>query len=123
MIPVHQRLLCSDHIKLSAHWRQQHFRPDKALPKDVNSNALRLPTPHRPFRRALVDFLISCMCLGIPYIFFQRAQHHRVDEESGLRSAAPMLVVGACTCLIVSLFLPLHLFSYTKFLRGRLRLC
>lgn len=25
-----------------------------------------------------------------------------MDEESGLRNAAPMLVVGACTCLIVS---------------------
>ncbi|RDB19890.1 hypothetical protein Hypma_013085 [Hypsizygus marmoreus] len=88
-----------------AHWRQQYFRPNKPLPTDVSSNDLRLPKYRRPFRRALVDFVVSCLCLGIPYIFFERTRSHRLDEESGLRNPAPMLVVGACTCLIAAIVL------------------
>jgi len=46
------------------------------------------------------------MCLGIPYMFLERTQHQcLLDEESGLRSIAPMFVVGACTCLIAAILL------------------
>ncbi|TFK33262.1 hypothetical protein BDQ12DRAFT_727898 [Crucibulum laeve] len=84
-------------------WRQAHFRPSKPLPKDVVANTSGLPTQHRPFRRAVFDILISCLCLGIPYIFFERTQYHRMDEEGGLRSAGPLFMIGACTCLVVRL--------------------
>ena len=90
---------------ISAHWRQTYFRPNKALPANAGSNPSRLPTlPRKPFRRALLDVLVSCLFLGIPYIFFERVRlSSRVDEESGLRNATPTLVIGACTCLVVSL--------------------
>ena len=63
-----------------------------------------MPIQRRPFRRAIFDFLVSCLCLGIPYLFLERGRHSsRIDEESGmLRSASPMVIIGACTCLVVS---------------------
>jgi hypothetical protein len=45
---------------------------------------------------------VGFICLGIPYLFVDRAHHHQVDEEGGLHSAGPMLVIGACSCLAVS---------------------
>ena len=87
-----------------AHWRQTYFRPNKPLPANAGSNSSRLPmAPRKPFRRAIVDFVVSCLFLGIPYIFYERTRlSSRIDEESGLRNATPTLVIGACTCLVVS---------------------
>ncbi|KAF8886964.1 hypothetical protein BD779DRAFT_1529018 [Infundibulicybe gibba] len=99
---VHTRFVSRILLRV-AQWRQQYFRPEKPLPKDAGRGELRIPEHRRPFRRVIVDLLISCVCLGIPYIFFNRNNHHRIDEEGGVRSAAPMLVIGACTCLVVSL--------------------
>ncbi|KAF5369694.1 hypothetical protein D9615_010149 [Tricholomella constricta] len=98
---VHTRIVSRILLRV-AHWRQQHFRPNKPLPSDVGHHDAGLPKYRRPFRRALADFVISCFCLGIPYIFFERSRHYRIDEESGSRSPGPMFIVGACTCLIVS---------------------
>ena len=84
-----------------AQWRQQHFRPNKPLPKDVTAQTAKAPTYRRAFPRVLLDFTVSLLCLGIPYFFLARSRDHRVDEESGLRSAAPMFVIGACTCIMV----------------------
>jgi hypothetical protein len=83
-----------------ARWRQLHFRPNKPLPGDVNSHDLHFPKHRKTLSRALFDLVLSCVCLGIPYIFFERHQHHRLDEESDLRTSTPMFVIGACTCLI-----------------------
>jgi len=88
-----------------AHWRQLNFRPNKPLPKDVTNNDLRFPKHRKTLTRALFDLVLSCVCLGIPYIFLDRHQSHRLDEESGLRSSAPMFVIGACTCLIAAILL------------------
>ena len=45
---------------------------------------------------------MSTVCLGLPYLFMRRANHLRIaDEESVVRSAGPMLAIGACTCLVV----------------------
>jgi hypothetical protein len=87
-----------------AHWRQLHFRLNNPLPCDVNSHDLHFPKYRKTLSRALFDLALSCVCLGIPYIFFERHQHHRLDEESGLRTSTPMFVIGACTCLITSIF-------------------
>lgn len=76
-----------------------------------------------PFRRVILDLLISCVCLGIPYIFMSRSRHHqRIDEEGGLRGAAPMLVAGACTCLVVSTVSGLSFPNILLMLAGRLQL-
>lgn len=46
---------------------------------------------------------MSVLCLGIPYLFMDRTAPHRLDEEGGLRgSQGPLLVIGACACLVVS---------------------
>ena len=92
------------YYQCSAHWRQTYFRPNKPLPTNVGSNQSRLPiAPRKPFKWAIVDFFVSCLFLGIPYIFFERTRLSTriVDEESGLRYATPTLVIGACTCLVV----------------------
>ncbi|KAF8329904.1 hypothetical protein F5887DRAFT_896488 [Amanita rubescens] len=88
-----------------AQWRQQHFRPNKPLPKDITAKTATAPIYRRAFPRVLVDFTISCLCLGIPYFFLDRSRDHRADEESGLRTAAPMFVIGACTCIMASIIL------------------
>jgi hypothetical protein len=83
----------------TAQWRQAHFRPGKPLPLDIASP--RIPKRRVSWGRALVDFVISCICLGIPYIFMARSNHQRGDEESGWRSGGPVLIVGAAACLTV----------------------
>ena len=75
-----------------------HFRPNKPLPRDAIKGVTQ---PRTPFTRALLDFIIGCLCLGIPYIFLGRSHYHSFDEESGLYSAGPMLMVSACACLVV----------------------
>ena len=84
----------------SAHWRQIHFRPEKSLPLDATHRWRR--TSRRPLGRTIVDVLISCICLGIPYLFIDRSNLYRIDEESGLRGVTPKLVIWASTCLVVS---------------------
>ncbi|KAF9008065.1 hypothetical protein BDQ17DRAFT_1237288 [Cyathus striatus] len=89
-----------------ARWRQIHFRPDKPLPKDVTVHESRAAAARqRPFRRIALDIFISCICLGIPYIFVERGQHHRIDVESGIRAPGPMFIIGACTCLVAAIVL------------------
>ncbi len=63
-----------------------------------NNNGTRAP-----LLRTAGDFIISFVCLGLPYLFLERSHHQRFDTEGGTRSTAgPMLVVGALACLIVS---------------------
>ena len=85
----------------SAAWRQGRLR-DGATFQDSwrNHNG---PSTRVPFRRTAGDFIVSFVCLGLPYLFLERSHHQRFDTESGVRSnAGPMLVVGALACLIVS---------------------
>ncbi|TFK61040.1 hypothetical protein BDN72DRAFT_863919 [Pluteus cervinus] len=88
-----------------AHWRQVHFRSTKPLPDDVGSGPIQPPKRARSIGRVFIDFIVSCVCLGIPYIFFQRNNYHRLDEESGFRQGAPLFVIGACTCLVAAIVL------------------
>jgi len=111
-----------------AHWRQTYFRPSKPLPQDVSHSKLPIASylqrRSRTFGGVLLEVVVSCLFLGIPYLFYQRA-HPRLlsgmgvtsggagrfnfgmDPELGLlRTAAgagsSLVVVGACTCLVVS---------------------
>ncbi|KAF8633517.1 hypothetical protein AX17_004430 [Amanita inopinata Kibby_2008] len=86
-------------------WRQQHYRPNKPLPLDATPKYAKAPIHRRHFPRVIIDFMISCLCLGIPFFFLDRTREHRLDEESGMRSAAPMFVIGACTCIMAAIVL------------------
>ncbi|KAI3614483.1 hypothetical protein WG66_009710 [Moniliophthora roreri] len=90
-------------------WRQAVFRPSKPLPEDVAKTHRPPLLPFNrplPLRKRVLDFVVSCVCLGIPYLFLNRLQHHRLDEESGmLRGAGPMMVIGASTCLVAAIVL------------------
>lgn len=58
----------------------------------------------KPVRRPFKDFFIATLCLGIPYLFANRHMYHHFDPEGGLvRSAGPMLVVGASVCIVACL--------------------
>ena len=91
-----------------AQWRQVYFRPNKPLPRDAIKG---VPKPRIPFYRAVLDFIIGCLCLGIPYIFLSRSLNQNFDEESGLYNTGPVLMVSACACLVVSTYLMLYAFQ------------
>ena len=81
----------------SAHCHQTYFQPNNFLPANLGSNQSRLLiAPRQPFKRAIIDFVVSCLFLGIPYIFHERTRlsSRIIDEESGLRYATPTLVIG-----------------------------
>ena len=83
-----------------------HFRPHRSLPHDAHKASHR---HHKgSFVRGVFDFVVGFICLGIPYIFIDRAHHHQMDEESGLHGAGPMLAIGACSCLAVGFLSFLH---------------
>lgn len=96
-------------IRISAaHWRQHHFRPHKALPvESTGHHHLRHYNRSPGFMRRAADVLVSCLMLGVPYLFYTRG-YHRGDAEggTGTRSVLPILLIGACTCLLVSPILP-----------------
>ncbi|KAJ7243083.1 hypothetical protein C8J57DRAFT_1437696 [Mycena rebaudengoi] len=93
-----------------AHWRQQHFRPDKPLPVEpsVNGHLARHGSRRVGFGRTVLEVLVSCLLLGVPYLFYKRpGAHTSTDAEGGIggRSSLPALVVGACTCLLAAILL------------------
>ncbi|KZT29536.1 hypothetical protein NEOLEDRAFT_1056631 [Neolentinus lepideus HHB14362 ss-1] len=99
---VHTRVVSRILMRV-AQWRQCNFRPNKPLPNDTTKH--HHVERRIPFRRTFLDFLVSILCLGIPYIFTDRSTHRRLDEESNLRSAGPMLMIGACACLLAAILL------------------
>ncbi|KAJ7224955.1 hypothetical protein B0H12DRAFT_1149639 [Mycena haematopus] len=92
-----------------AHWRQHHFRAHKPLPLERTGNHhLRNYTRSPGFMRRVADVLLSCLLLGVPYLFYTRAGYHRSDVEGGVagaRSVLPVLLIGACTCLLAAVLL------------------
>ncbi|TCD65970.1 hypothetical protein EIP91_001962 [Steccherinum ochraceum] len=106
---VHTRLVSRILIRL-VQWRQQHFRPDRALPTDMMKNHQRNDRTHT-LRRYFLDVIMSLLCLGIPYLFLGRASntsYHRLDVEdggTGARNPGPMVMVGAIACLVSALIL------------------
>ncbi|KAJ7866089.1 hypothetical protein B0H14DRAFT_3084265 [Mycena olivaceomarginata] len=90
-----------------AHWRQHHFRPHKALPVESTGHHHLRHYNHSPgFMRRAADVLVSCLLLGVPYLFYTRG-YHRGDAEggTGARSVLPILLIGACTCLLAAVLL------------------
>jgi len=101
---VHTRIVARILLRM-ARWRQSHFRPHRPLPHDAQKTSHTHRRHQTSFVRTLVDFLVGFICLGIPYFFIDRSHHFRVDEESGLHAVGPMLVVGACSCLVAAVIL------------------
>jgi hypothetical protein len=98
--------------------RQQRLRPHKPLPSLIPSRShLNQPSKPRPgFFRASIDFIVVCVCLGVPYLYVRRQGQvvQRYDEEDGGGFAGMKVgdaegdvvravVVGVTTCLLVSL--------------------
>ena len=82
-----------------------HFRPHRSLPHDAHKAGHGHTRRKGSFLRAVFDLVVGFVCVGIPYIFIDRAHHHQTDEESGLHGAGPMLAIGACSCLAVGCLL------------------
>ncbi|KAJ7063979.1 hypothetical protein C8F01DRAFT_983936 [Mycena amicta] len=95
-----------------AHWRQHHFRPHKPLPVDFwagsGSTQSQARSQKAGFVRTAMDILVSCLLLGVPFLFYSKHGALRSDAEGGgivQRNVIPVLVVGACTCLLAALLL------------------
>ncbi|TFY80046.1 hypothetical protein EWM64_g3967 [Hericium alpestre] len=98
---IRTRIVAKILLRITA-WRQGYPGGHPNGSTRANDN----PDRRIPFRRKVTDVLVSILCLGIPYLFLERAHHQRMDTESGLRSTAgPMLVIGACACLIAAVIL------------------
>ncbi|KAI5984980.1 hypothetical protein F5J12DRAFT_936300 [Pisolithus orientalis] len=59
-----------------------------------------------PMLCMVVEILIGILCLGIPFLFMDRARysgHFDVEGNVSMQSSAPLFVIGACTfCIILS---------------------
>ncbi|KAF9235233.1 hypothetical protein BU15DRAFT_51639, partial [Melanogaster broomeanus] len=88
-----------------AHWRQVHFRPHKPLPRDA---PYPLQTTSAPIMRTVVEILIGILCLGIPFLFVDRARysgHFDVEGSQVPESHTPLFIIGACACLVSAIIL------------------
>lgn len=84
-------------------WQQQlHSLPHKPLLENVNGHDLHFPKHDETSGRPLHNLDLY---LEIPYIFFKRHLHRRPEKESRLYNMVPMIVTGACACIIVLTFL------------------
>ncbi|KAI0690265.1 hypothetical protein BC835DRAFT_1365422 [Cytidiella melzeri] len=102
---VHNRIVARVLLR-QAQWRQHYFRPAKPLPNEFSKGPVPQSANRRmTFRRAVLDVVMSILCLGIPYLFMDRSNRHRVDEESGLRSQGPFLIISSCACLVAAVIL------------------
>ncbi|KAI6137543.1 hypothetical protein BKA82DRAFT_4335073 [Pisolithus tinctorius] len=97
---------CQEPLRLlNAHWHQVNFRPHKPLPRDIITAHTSRQTP---MLRTAVEILIGILCLGIPFLFVDRARysgHFDVEGNASMQSSAPLFVVGACTCLMSAIIL------------------
>lgn len=79
-------------------WRQRRLRHEKSrLLGGPNSR-----DHHTAHRRGALHYILSWLCLGIPFFFASRREHVRHDEEGGSRLGNSLLVIGASVCLVVS---------------------
>ncbi|KAG6332906.1 hypothetical protein ID866_6184 [Astraeus odoratus] len=88
-----------------AHWRQVHFRPHKPLPRDVSTLH---PSRESPMLRTVLEIVVGILCLGIPFLFVDRARytsHFDVEGNTAPPSSAPLFIVGACACLVSAIIL------------------
>ncbi|KAL4076495.1 hypothetical protein J3A83DRAFT_4357484 [Scleroderma citrinum] len=88
-----------------AHWRQVHFRPHRPLPRDISHVHT---ANHTPILRTLLEIIMGILCLGIPFLFVDRARysgHFDVENNTAPPSSAPLFVIGACACLVSAIIL------------------
>ncbi|KAG9317911.1 hypothetical protein JVU11DRAFT_2142 [Chiua virens] len=85
----------------AAHWHQVNFRPYKPLPRDVS---YQQPVTNTPILRTLFELFLGAVCLGIPFLFVDKARYHGHFDVEGSHlpeSTTPLFVIGACACLVV----------------------
>ena len=88
-------------IAIPAHWHQVNFRPYKPLPRDVS---YQQPVRSTPILRTVIEFFLGILCLGIPFLFADRARyngHFDVEGSHLPESTTPLFVIGGCACLVV----------------------
>lgn len=88
-------------IVAPAHWHQVNFRPYKPLPRDVS---YQQPVRRTSIFRTIFEFLLGILCLGIPFLFVDKARDHGHFDIEGSHlpeSTTPLFVIGACACLVV----------------------
>jgi len=56
----------------AAHWRQVHFRPHRPLPRDISHMHT---AKHTPILRTVLEIVVGTLCLGIPFLFVDRARY------------------------------------------------
>ncbi|KAF8505744.1 hypothetical protein F5888DRAFT_1604830, partial [Russula emetica] len=96
---VRTRVVSKVLVRVAA-WRQGR------LGNQDSRGKLNIPPARVPFLRTAGDFIVSFVCLGLPYLFLERSHHQRFDTEGGVRNnAGPMLIVGALACLIAAVIL------------------
>ncbi|KAF8555574.1 hypothetical protein OG21DRAFT_856431 [Imleria badia] len=89
----------------AAHWHQVNFRPHKPLPRDVS---YQKPAKRTPILRTIFEFLLGVLCLGIPFMFVDKARYNGQFDVEGSHlpeSTTPMFVIGACACLVSAMIL------------------
>ncbi|KAH0840360.1 hypothetical protein J3R83DRAFT_1383 [Lanmaoa asiatica] len=92
-------------IAIQAHWHQVNFRPHKPLPRDVS---YQQPARSTPMFRKIFELLLGVLCLGIPFLFADRARYHGHFDVEGTHlseSTTPLFVIGACACLVSAIIL------------------
>ncbi|KAG6373906.1 hypothetical protein JVT61DRAFT_6059 [Boletus reticuloceps] len=92
-------------IPIPAHWHQVNFRPHKPLPRDVS---YQQPARSTPIIRTILELLFGILCLGIPFLFEDRARYHGHFDVEGSHlpeSTTPLFVIGACACLVSAIVL------------------
>ncbi|KAI5116232.1 hypothetical protein M0805_003294 [Coniferiporia weirii] len=102
-----QTKIVSKILRRIVQWKQHFFRPEKPLPRGVILENIQTRTQRSTqYRRTFIDFVAAWLCFGIPYLYANRHAYQRYDEEGGLmRSAGPMLVVGASVCIVAAIIL------------------
>ncbi|KIJ13358.1 hypothetical protein PAXINDRAFT_81382, partial [Paxillus involutus ATCC 200175] len=104
MTPAYAQIVSRVLLRV-AHWRQAHFRPYKPPPHDVSY--LQQPRS-TPIVRTIMEILIGILCLGIPFMFVDRARyngHFDVEGSHVPESTTPLFVIGACACLVSAIIL------------------
>jgi len=101
---AHTRMVAGILLRV-VRWKQLHFRPHKALPRDIHFRPFmpRRLTSSGP--SVFAEMCMSTICLGIPYYFANRQSHGQARVEEGVMRPGPMATIGGSIALVAALIL------------------